>query len=68
MSAMSQFYGKHEQHAKLKLLYPDARVVEDSMQIFSIEAYQRTFDDKPLPTTTYECHAKYGYMGQCRMT
>ena len=65
MSAMSQFYGRNEQHAKLKLLYPDARVVEDSMPIFSIEAYQSTFAEKPLPMTTYECHAKYGYMGRC---
>ena len=43
MTSMSSFYGRHEKHARLPLLYPEARIIKDEVPRFAVEVYGKTF-------------------------
>ena len=53
VDSVSAFFGRHERHAKLTLLYPDARVLKDTVSRFAVEAYEKTFGGETLPRTAY---------------
>ena len=38
-----EFFGKHEEHAKLPLKYPNATVLTDSCALHAVDAYRHTF-------------------------
>jgi len=43
------FYKSHEVHALLPLRYPTAKVVKDSVPLYLVDAYRKTFRGEKLP-------------------
>ena len=55
LDALANFYGRHERHAQLIHLYPQAELLKDCVPRKVVEAYAKTFLDTDSPTTAYGC-------------
>jgi len=53
LNNLSRFFGIHEKHAQLPLLYTDAQVIKDTVPRFAVDAYQKTFRGESLPLTAH---------------
>ncbi len=50
---LGAFFGRHERHARLPLMYADASVVKDAVPRSVVEAYEKTFLGEDLPETAF---------------
>ena len=48
------FYRDHEQHARLKLLYPSAQLFQDCVPLPLVTAYHKTFAAESLPDSGFQ--------------
>jgi hypothetical protein len=55
---LNEFYGRHEEHARLHLRYPRAKVFRDCCNLKLVTAYRATFGDDLKDTGTACMRAK----------
>ena len=55
LDALAKFYGRHERHAQLVHLHPQAQVVKDRVPRAVVEAYAKTILDTAFPATAFSC-------------